>query len=121
MVEDEYQNLFGGYIDTTITIGETITSNNCYVFSLRKNGEYRMKKYFRNKTGSSCRISVDEKDTLFGFGVGNNDCFNDIFIFKKDYSDGYCQQECYDYKGESFALTGKGDFNVKRIVVYQLN
>ena len=53
------------------------------------------------------------------FGL-NNDCGKDITLYKKDYSSGKCEQECYDYSGETYALTGKRHFNINRIVVYQL-
>ena len=120
LIEDEKQNLFGGYIGNEIQTNENLKDETCYVFSLRKNGIYRKKRYFRNEKGSSCRINTDEKITSFGFGIGNDNGLNDICIFKKECGEGYCQQECYDYQGESNALTGKSRFNIKRIVVYQL-
>ena len=45
----------------------------------------------------------------------------DITMMKKDYSNGWSQHVYYNYyQGETFALTGKCNFNIKRIVVYQL-
>ena len=31
-----------------------------------------MKRYNRNGVGSSCRISIDDYDSLFGFGIGED-------------------------------------------------
>ena len=79
-----------------------------------------MKRYKKNETGYSYRIGNNSSDCLMVFGVNNDTYFRDITLHKKDYSSGYCEQECYEYSGEQFALTGKCNFNIKRIVVYQL-
>ena len=79
-----------------------------------------MKKYFRNETGYSYWIGNDSRNYLMAFGVNNDSYMRDITLYKKNYSSGSCQQECYDYSGEPFALIEKYNFNIKRIVVYQL-
>ena len=120
LIEDERQNLFGGYIGNQIHINKNVKDNSCFVSSMRKNGEYQMKRYLKNEIGYSYGIANDSQNVLITFGNGNDNLCRDIVLYKKDYSYGSCQQECYNYNGESFALTGKYWFNIKRIVVYQL-
>ena len=74
----------------------------------------------KNDIGYSYWISTDSDIALMSFGTTNNTC-KDITLHKKDYSFGYCCQHCYNYNNEEFALCGKYQFNIKRIVVYQLN
>ena len=119
LIEDERQNLFGGYIGNEVRINNQIKDKSCYVFSFRKDGEYRMKRFERNQTRYSYWIPDNSRDCLIAFGIKSGQG-KDITLYKKEYSIGYCEQICYDYKGEQFALTGKMYFNIKRIVVYQL-
>ena len=119
LIEDERKNLFGGYIGNEIQIWKYMKDESCYLFSLRKNGKYRFKKYLKNETGYSYIIPNDSSDGLMAFGVNNNRG-KDITLYKKDYSSGYCEQECYEYSRQTFTLTGKCCFNIKRIVIYQL-
>ena len=74
----------------------------------------------KNGTGYSYWIPNDSHNYLMAFGMGDDKHGRDITLRKKDYSSGICRQECYDYQGERYALTGKLDFNIKRIIVYQL-
>ena len=120
LIEDERQNLFGGYIGNEICLGLHILDNSCYVFSLRKDGIYDTKRYERNEKGYSYCIALKSHYCLMSFGMDNSYKCRDIALHKKDYSSGYCQQVCYNYSGEEFALTGKNWFTIKRIVVYQL-
>ena len=46
LIEDERQNLFGGYIGNEIIINENINDDSGYVFSIRKNFQYETKRYF---------------------------------------------------------------------------
>ena len=69
--------------------------------------------------GCSYWIGSDAHSILMSFGTIGELC-KDITLHKKNYSYGYCTQICYDYGNESFVLTGKHWFNIKRIVVYQL-
>ena len=62
-------NLFGGYIGNKVQIDENMKDESCYLFSLRKNGEYRMKKYLRNEKGYSYWISNDSSGDLMVFGL----------------------------------------------------
>ena len=119
LVEDERQNLFGGYIGNEIVVGKDIQDNSCYVFLLRNNGEFIKKRYERNDKGYSYCIPSDAKITMISFGVVDG-CGKDITLYKKNYSSGYCNQHCYNYKKDKFALSGKYSFNIKRIVVYQM-
>ena len=79
-----------------------------------------MKKYFRNEIGYSYWIADDLHNVLISFGNGNDNLCKDIVLYKKDYSSGYCEQKCYNYNGEQYSLAGKYWFDIKRIVVYQL-
>ena len=119
LIEDERQNLFGGYIGNEIRVNENVKDDSSYVFSLRKNGEYTMKRYLRNEIGDSYWIINSSHPCLIGFGADSGRT-RDITLSTKDYSTGLCQQKCYNYNGELYALAGKRDFNIKRIVVYQL-
>jgi hypothetical protein len=87
---------------------------------LRKNGIFETKRYERNDIGYSYWIGNDSNNLLMTFGITDNGDCKDITINKKDYSSGYCEQVCYNYNNEQFALTGKYHFNIKRIIVYQL-
>ena len=120
LVEDERKNLFGGYIGNEIVVQQNVNDISCYVFSMRKNGEFNPKKYQRNNVGYSYCISKDSYNLLMTFGMSKDSFCKDITLYKKDYSSGYCDQHCYNYNNEQFALTGKCYFNIKRIVVYQL-
>ena len=87
---------------------------------MRKNGEFNPKRYKRNDVlGYSYQIISNSYFVLMAFGL-TNDNYKDITLRKKDYSNGYCEQHCYNYNDEEFALCGKFNFNIKRIVVYQL-
>ena len=119
LIEYEQQNLFGGYIGNKIIIGEDVNDPTCYLFSLRKNGKYTMKQYFRNEKDYSYYIPSHLTGYLMTFGSSKSS-FEDITLLKKEYSSGYCAVWCYDYQGESFALAEKQHFNIKRIVVHQL-
>ena len=88
LIEDHQQNLFGGYIGNQIRISEYVKDKTCYVFSLRKNGEYRMKKYLKNEIGYSYWIGNDLNDYLMAFGLNDEECVRDISLYKKDYSSG---------------------------------
>ena len=39
---------------------------------------------------------------------------------KQQSSNGYSDQCVFDYKNTNYALSGKTNFNIKRIVVYQM-
>ena len=119
LIEDERKNLFGGYIGNEIVVQQDSNDNSCYVFSLRKNGEFNPNKYQKNDVGYSYWIPSDSTSILISFGTTGLLC-KDITLYKKDYSSGYCSQHCYNYNNEQFALTGKYWFNIKRIVVYQM-
>ena len=121
LVEDHLQNLFGGYIGNEINIQQNIQDQSFYVFSLRKNGEFNPKKYERNNVGYSYWIGSYSDMILMTFGLNENIVCKDITLNKKDNSSGYCEQHCYNYNNEQFALCDKLNFNIKRIVVYQLN
>ena len=119
LVEDELMNLFGGYIPNKVIIGENVIDPSCFVFILRKNGEYQMKTYKKNSIGYAYEINKDDDHFLMAFGI----CVlyhNDITLFKKDIESGYCVPECYEYDETDFGLAGKMWYNIKRIVVYQL-
>ena len=119
LIEDEQNNLFGGYIENEVIIDKHIKDKSCYVFSLRKNGEYTMKRYLKNENGYSYGfLSALNKNTLIVFGESEDSKCNDIVLYKN--LSGYCKQVCYNYNDEQFALTGKRCFNTKRIIVYQL-
>ena len=120
VVEDEKQNLFGGYIGDEVQINENVRTQNCFVFSIRKNGSYRLQRYHINPGEISYFVGPSGWNGLFGFGLGNDQTFKDIFVRKKDSSRGYCHQHAYDYRGKHDALCGKHSFNVRRVVVYQL-
>ena len=122
LIEDEQMNLFGGYIGNEIIIGKNVKDNSCFVFSLRKNGVKNLKRFEKNQIGYSYWIRPDSSDLLMGFGMSEDGKLSkDITLFKKNKCSGFCSQLCYDYNDEEFALCGKKNFNIKRIVVYQLN
>ena len=85
-----------------------------------------MKQYFRNDKGYSYKIASNESEKLITFGINANDDneeknSKDITLYKSNCSSGYCKQDCYEYSDQQFALTNKCHFNIKRIIVYQLN
>ena len=120
VIENDARDIFGGYIGSKINIGEIINDKKCFVFSFKKNNEWTSKRYNRNGIGGSYLISIDKRNTLFGFGIVNDGFGEDIIVSKKEESCGICQQECYDYNGEKNALTDSNGFSVEHILVYQL-
>ena len=120
LVEDERMNLFGCYIKNDVVVDENVSDDFCSLFRLRKDGEYQCKRFKKNLGGYSYWIPSTLNNYLFIFGIGEIDDLNDLVIMKKDYSSGFCNQSYFNYFDERYALCGKNDFIVKRIVVYQM-
>ena len=127
VIEDERHNLFGGFIGNTITIHHKIIDNSCFVFSLKKDGQINPRKFNKKENGYSYSICSDRHNILMGLGL-KGDSFQDLSIFKKDYScSGRCIQYAFDYGNEEYALCGKIYFNIisnvssKQIVTFIFN
>ena len=119
LVEDTKNNVFGGYIGNNVNIKSKSKDPTCYLFSLKKDGKYTMKTYKRNTNGNSYWLPSNREDVLIAFGMNNHSC-EDLTLYKKDFSTGYCDQFCFDYQNEENALVPNRDFIIKRIIVYQM-
>ena len=118
VVEDERHNLFGGFIGNET---QYMNDQTCFVFSIKKDGVFNPRKFKKNQQGYSYNICKNDFCVLMGFGLTNDYYYKDIYIYKKDYScSGCCLQYAFDYGNQEFALCGKINFNVKRIIVYQM-
>ena len=85
VIEDKNNNIFGGYISKEIEINKHHFDSKSFVFSMKRNGEYKMKKYPLNEGCYDLKIFLDNHDILFAFGVEdkNNTCYlKDIVIYK---------------------------------------
>ena len=126
VIEDRNNNVFGGYCSKEIGIDMFHFDFNSFVFSVKRNGRYKMRKYPIRKWHCDFKIFNDNHNVLFAFGAENNNNRNyikDIIVFKKDTPHkSYCDQYSYDYQGERNALCDNlpKSFIVERIVVYEL-
>ena len=120
VVEDERLNLFGGYIGSEITTDSIDTTQNCCLFSLKKNNKFNPKRYDKTDKGFSYKLFSDTSEFLIVFGINEKGLLKDLVLFKQFSSNGYCESCVFDYKDTEYALTGKTNFNVKRILVYQM-
>ena len=125
VIKDTEGNIFGGYISTDMIENKYLFDNNGYLFSIKKNGEITNKKYSIKNNEYSFTIETDNSPGLFSFGgedKGNKNYFKDICIYKKDYKskNNFCKQHSYEYYGEENALIGKQEFEIKKIIVYEM-
>ena len=122
LIENERNDLFGGYIGNTIKIGSYSKCETSFIFTLKKNGEFKPKRYERkNQNGYSHFISSEtSKYLLFCFGLNENKRGEDIIIQKTGRLSGHCIQKNFHYNNEIFTLCGKCNFNVKRLVIFQM-
>ena len=119
LIENNFGNIFGGYIEKEIKINQFINEGT-YVFSMKKNDTIEMKKYPLKPNEKGFYLCRDYYNVLFAFGE-ENDYFRDICIWKKDVKQNeYCKQHSFEYDGKEHCLSDKIDFEVERILVYQL-
>lgn len=119
LVEDERNNLFGGYIGTEVRVGKVTDDDDCLLFSLKKDGVFDPRS-FDYERGHSFLIFPQSNDYLFVFGLTEDGYYKDLAIRKKDCGGGFCKQHSFEYNDNHHSLCGKTRFNVKRIVVYQI-
>ena len=91
---------------------------------MKRNNEYTMKKYPLKNGYDDFYISLDSHTVLFGFGADEKSdgfYYKDISVLKKDSTNkSCCNQYSFEYNGEENALCGLEEFDVKRIVVYEM-
>ena len=125
IIEDEHNNIFGGYVSKEIVINEWIIDQTAFVFSLKKDGKYHPKKYPLMEGGNGLFVFPEFRNGLFIFGGGNADDNSpkDISVVKKsdDCDRCFSIQQSFNYGKDKKALTGNDQFFVSRIIVYELN
>ena len=124
VIEDTNGNIFGGYCSKQIGIRKLHYDSKSFVFSMKRNNVYEMKKYSLKNGCDDFYIDFDSSDVLFAFGgeeKNNTNYFRDVCVVKKNSTNKhYCQQYSYEYNGKVNALRGSKYFEVKRIVVYEM-
>ena len=126
VIEDLNNNIFGGYISKEIGIMRYHFDSKSFVFSMKRNGKWKMKKYPLKEGCYDLEVCLDENDVLFSFGARDEDGENylkDIVIYKKDSTNkSYCEQCSYEYEGERNALCDNWpkQFEIERIIVYEM-
>ena len=124
VIEDEQNNKFGGYLSATInktTNGggswiDNISDSNAFLFSLKSKGRLNGMMKFEIKNTSNTFLLWNSYDILFNFGSGH-----DIsLLYKSNKTSSYCNQNSYDYHGQTNALCGGRNFTPKRFVVIQM-
>ena len=112
IIEDEHNNIFGGYISKEIVINEWIIDQTAFVLSMKKGG-------------NGLFVFPEFRNGLFIFGGGNADDNSpkDISVMKKsdDCDRCFSIQQSFNYGKDKKALTGNDQFFVSRIIVYELN
>ena len=89
VIEDTNNNIFGGYISKKIGINKYHYDSKSYLFSIKRNGEWKMKKYPLKENCYDLKVFLDDNDVLFAFGAEDKDNTNylrDILVYKKDLS-----------------------------------
>ena len=87
VIEDTNRNMFGGCCCKQVGISKYYFDSNNFVFSMKRNNKYTMKKYALKNGCYDFYLYIDSNDTLFGFGaedVDNQNNFRNICIVKKD-------------------------------------
>ena len=121
LIEDESQNIFGGFVSSKIdkTI-EYISDENAFVFSLKSNGRIDDPKKFDisvEHTEEVFRLGSQETDYYFEFGN------RDILVKKQEDSENESNQSRHfnytDYDDE-FILTGNREFKIKTLRILQM-
>ncbi|KAL7718107.1 TLDc domain-containing protein [Entamoeba marina] len=128
-VVDEYENIFGGYVETTIKKDNptntfygtdshpryVVTDPNCYIFSLyRSTSQIQPRKFM---------IKQEHKQDAFSFWENENHLFEfgqDIVIFKFKDDRSWCSQAYFNYGEGKKVLNGTSHekrFGIKRILV----
>ena len=125
VIEDNNNNIFGGYVSKEIVINEWIIDQTAFVFSMKKDGKYHPKKYPIMEGGNGLFVFPEFRNGLFIFGGGNADDNSpkDISVVKKsdDCDRCFSIQQSFNYGKDKKALTGNDQFFVSRIIVYELN
>ncbi|KAL7715917.1 TLDc domain-containing protein [Entamoeba marina] len=121
---DDDNNVFGGYINTTVNSTEYITDKNAFVFSLLRKGELKYRRY-KIKSGyhkqNAFKVYPTNSDYLYRFGYSSDG--GDIDVFKINDPRSCCKPWSYEYKGTLKPLADDSThcFQVQRIVVLQMN
>ena len=124
VIEDKNENVFGGYCSKEIGITKFHFDPKGFLFSVKRNGMFKMKKYHLKENCYDLKISLDEFNGLFSFGAmdkNNNNVSKDICVFKKDICTmSYCEPYSYEYNGEENVFIDNQIFRPERIVVYEM-
>ena len=125
VIEDEDNNIFGGFTTEKIKLNKFHHDKNCFVFSVKKDGKYQSAKYTIKPSEYDYKFCKDEVDVLFAFGAqekaDKSRSFTDICVQKCDSQrNSYCEQYSFDYMGKEYALCGKPMFVPMHIIVYQM-
>ncbi|KAL7720458.1 hypothetical protein QTN25_002226 [Entamoeba marina] len=120
---DNENNVFGGYLDTTIGTVGNITDSNAFTFSLIRNGEFKNIKYeIKNDCRRHAFYLCFNSDCLYNFGSGFG---NDISVCRIGNSNSHCFSTSYEYNGEQHPFIDNTDssnyFTVKRLLVMEMN
>ena len=125
VIKNDQNEIFGGFISKEVHQGKFTFDNESCLFSIKKNGKITNKKYPIKKNEYDLKISNDDYKILFGFGLrefGKIGYYTDMCIYKKDYKKRKCEceQRCYEYFGEQKELKKNSRFDVKKIIVYEM-
>ena len=119
IIEDENENIFGGYIHESITKYKQIFDSKSFLFSIKLNGSMKNPiKYSITPEYAYTSFELSQRSGIGLFTFGNND----ICIMKKNYeSDCQCQQSAYNYEGKDNVFIGKQNyFTLKKLQVWQM-
>ena len=123
VIQDTRHNIFGGYINKTISTNKWVHDNDCVLFSLKNGSDWSGATYPIIENRHDFRICVDSHDVLFAFGGEDNYTnytFKDICVYKKN-TNKKCTCQPYSFVSDQNALCQGSEFSVKRILVYQMH
>ncbi|KAL7713778.1 TLDc domain-containing protein [Entamoeba marina] len=115
---DDNGNMFGGYVSTYINhVNEYTSDNKSFIFSLKRKGITKNKKYFLKKGLEDVAFYLySNSDTLYQFGG------YDVVIHKVGSFQSYCLLDCYNCFNEQTPLNTPytNPFTVNRLLVIRM-
>ncbi|KAL7722460.1 TLDc domain-containing protein [Entamoeba marina] len=122
---DNNNNIFGGYINNTITPSKYVNDPNAFVCSFVRNGLSKNKQYKIIKGKEEYAFYLySNSDVLYHFGACFGSIERDISVNKIGDRKSYCDLGRYSYNGEQTPLRDNNHepnkLSIKRIVVIQM-
>ena len=119
IVTDSIGNIFGGYVSESIKKGRQLVDKNAFLFSLRKNDYVNFRKFMirEDKVKRAFQLCDQNNPQLFNFGQAGQDLsVTKINVKNRCLS----QMKSFDYPKDFDGFTNEKNFDLERIVVWQM-